>query len=223
MLGWDTDALGGRLVYGRVFALMHSIEKHVDDTSLSTARDLMVSFFCFDEAWRDVRFLRTICCGTTTALDEVDLCVRPSEMWVLEADRILYFGPYREPAALICDDRRMDGGRMNTVFWLLMHGFQHSAVHYLIQVQYACLGMRDSSFLMRACLSSDFTPAHSPKEHLLGPEHHVFCLDVEEDFARAQGQFAQGEGGVLPDDPAKFGAAGGWGMLPDASWRLGDM
>lgn len=79
---------------------------------------------------KTMRFLRSICCEHVHYMEEVDACFQPCKMWVLNSDRILYYGP-DDTQPLICDLDEHKSGLMDPAFWMLYEGDAASAARYV--------------------------------------------------------------------------------------------
>lgn len=81
-------------------------------------------------ASKTLRFLRAIRCEHVKYMEEVDACFLPCRMWVLNHERILYYGPDAS-RPLICDLQAHKSGLMDPAFWMLYEGDATSAARYV--------------------------------------------------------------------------------------------
>jgi hypothetical protein len=80
---------------------------------------------------KTMRFLRSICCEEVHYMEEVDACFQPCKMWVLNSERILYYGPDDQQPPPICDLEEHKSGLMDPAFWMLYEGDATSAARYV--------------------------------------------------------------------------------------------
>ena len=87
---------------------------------------MIVRFF----SAKNLRFLRAIRCEHMQFMEEVDLCSSPCCLWVLNSERIMYYG-LDGSSELICNLAEHKTGLMDPAFWILMSGDARAAACYI--------------------------------------------------------------------------------------------